>query len=47
MIVTPVRASPAKIACWTGLAPRHRGSWEKCTLIDPWTGIRMSSPASS
>ena len=27
--VTPVTGSPARIACWTGLAPRQRGSSEK------------------
>ena len=31
--VTPVRISPAAIARWTGVAPRHRGSREKWRLI--------------
>ena len=36
--VTPVTASPASIACWTGLAPRHRGSSEKCRFTEPRRG---------
>ena len=33
--VTPLTASPAQMARCTGAAPRHRGSKEKCRLIQP------------
>jgi hypothetical protein len=38
MIVTPVSASPAMMARWTGAAPRQRGRSEAWTLIKPSRG---------
>ena len=39
--VTPVSSSPARMARTTGLAPRQRGSSEKCTLTKPCAGHRQ------
>ena len=38
MVVTPVSASPARIARWIGAAPRQRGSSEPWMLMQPSTG---------
>ena len=38
MMPTPVSASPARIARWTGAAPRQRGSSEPWTLRQPCRG---------
>ena len=45
----PVMSSPARIACWTGAAPRHAGSSEKCRFTQPCRGMsrvcwRRSAP---
>ena len=34
-VVAPVNSSPARIARWTGDAPRQAGSSEKCRLTQP------------
>ncbi len=38
IVATPVSGSPARIAAWTGDAPRQRGSSEACTLTQPRRG---------
>ena len=38
MMVTPLTASPARIARWIGAAPRQRGSSEAWTLMHPPRG---------
>ena len=38
MMVTPVSASPARMARWIGAAPRQRGSSEPWMLMQPSTG---------
>ena len=38
MMVTPLTSSPARIARWIGAAPRHRGSSEAWTLMQPAPG---------
>ena len=38
-----VRVSPARIAHWTGAAPRHLGRSEKCRLIHPSRGVVSTS----
>ncbi len=45
--VMPVTASPSRIACCTGLAPRHRGRSEKCRFTEPRWGASSTVPASS
>ena len=35
--------SPARIACWTGEAPRHRGNSEKCRFTAPKGGMVETS----
>src|SRR2546425_1117267 len=45
MIVTPVIASPARSAHWTGAAPRWRGSRDACTLMHPRDGRARMDPA--
>ncbi len=45
-VVAPVTSSPAHSACWTGAAPRHDGSTEKCRLIQP-CGTRSSADCGS
>ncbi len=38
MMVRPVTLSPARMACWMGEAPRHRGSSEPWMLRMPVVG---------
>ena len=43
MMVTPVVLSPARIARWIGAAPRHRGSSEAWTLMQPSRGASSTA----
>ena len=43
MVVTPVSASPARIARWIGAAPRQRGSSEPWMLMQPSTGASRNA----
>ena len=42
-VVAPVMSSPAMIARWTGAAPRHAGSSEKCRFTQPCAGMARTS----
>ncbi len=43
----PVTSSPCSTACWTGAAPRHAGSSEKCRLIQPRRGSSSAAGGTS
>ena len=43
MMVTPVSASPARMARWIGAAPRQRGSSEPWMLMQPSTGASRNA----
>src|SRR5450759_2069774 len=45
-VEAPVTSSPASTACWTGAAPRHAGSSEKCRFSQPYWGTSSTTAGS-
>src|SRR5207248_695848 len=43
----PATSSPCSTACWTGAAPRHAGSSEKCRLTQPYRGMSSAAGGTS
>ena len=46
-VVAPVISSPARIAAWTGAAPRQAGSSEKCRFTQPNSGTARAATSSA